>query len=46
MQNLLDNDPPILSQTVSPGVVVNGNTFPQVYDTLGRYLYANIVLDF
>ncbi len=46
VQNLLDNDPPILSQTVSPGVVVNGNTFPQVYDTLGRYLYANIVLDF
>ncbi|MBA4286639.1 MAG: TonB-dependent receptor [Xanthomonadaceae bacterium] len=46
VQNLFDNDPPILSQTVSPGVLVNGNTFPQVYDSLGRYLYANIVLDF
>jgi iron complex outermembrane recepter protein len=46
VQNLTDNDPPVISQQVGPGVVTNGNTFPQVYDALGRFLYANVVLDF
>ncbi|WP_293375217.1 TonB-dependent receptor [Nevskia sp.] len=45
-QNLLDNDPPIIGGPTLPPVVGNGNTFPQVYDSLGRFLYANIVLEF
>ena len=45
-QNLLDNDPPIIGGPTLPPVTGNGNTFPQVYDALGRYLYANIVLEF
>jgi hypothetical protein len=24
----------------------NGNTFPQVYDALGRYLFAGFTIDF
>jgi len=23
----------------------NGNTFPQVYDTLGRYIFINVTAD-
>ena len=41
-QNLLDKSPPI-----TPGYSNNGsNTFAQVYDSLGRYLYASATLDF
>jgi len=46
VQNITDNDPPVISSQVGPGTVANGNTFPQVYDALGRFLYANVVLDF
>jgi len=45
-QNVLDNDPPVIGGPTLPPVVGNGNTFPQVYDALGRYLYANVVIDF
>jgi len=46
VQNVTDNDPPLISSQVAAPVVANGNTFPQVYDALGRFLYANVVLDF
>ena len=36
INNLLDKDPPLVGQDSCPGVLCNGNTFPQVYDTLGR----------
>lgn len=42
--NILDKTPPINGQGL--GVVENGNTFAQVYDSLGRYLYAGVTLDF
>lgn len=42
--NLLDRQPPI--NALGLGVVQNGNTFAQVYDSLGRYIYAGITLDF
>lgn len=45
-QNVLDNDPPLIGGPTLPPVTGNGNTFPQVYDALGRYLYANVVVDF
>jgi len=27
-------------------VFCNGNTFPQVYDTLGRYVFLGLTADF
>jgi iron complex outermembrane recepter protein len=46
VNNLLDKDPPIV---LSGDCVVgpcNGNTFPGVYDPLGRYLYAKVSVKF
>lgn len=39
--NLLDKAPPINGQNFG-----NGNTYSQVYDALGRYVYAGVTLDF
>ena len=44
--NVLDKDPPIVPTTSIPPPFFNGNTYPQVYDTLGRYLFLNITADF
>ena len=44
VNNIFDNDPP-LSSVVGSGAG-NGNTFPQVYDTLGRYVFAGATVDF
>lgn len=41
--NVLDRSPPI--NGLGLGVVQSGNTFAQVYDALGRYLYAGVTLD-
>jgi iron complex outermembrane recepter protein len=49
VNNLTDKDPPIIAAPLSvalPAPFFNGNTYPQVYDTLGRYLYLNITYDF
>jgi hypothetical protein len=29
-----------------PSVYCSGNTFPNVYDALGRYIFAGVTLDF
>jgi outer membrane receptor protein involved in Fe transport len=41
--NILDRIPPTL---VTPAPFGNGNTYPQVYDSLGRYIFAGVTLDF
>lgn len=41
--NILDKSPPI--NALGLGVVQNGNTFPQVYDALGRYIYVGLSID-
>lgn len=41
-QNILDRTPPI----VSSGIASNGNTYSQVYDALGRYLFAGATIEF
>ena len=46
INNVFDKDPPILPTTDLPPPFANGNTYPQVYDTLGRYVFANLKLDF
>jgi outer membrane receptor protein involved in Fe transport len=53
VNNILDRDPPIIgangaSATVNActAVYCSGNTFPNVYDALGRYIFAGVTLDF
>jgi iron complex outermembrane receptor protein len=43
INNVLDEDPP-LSATV--GTTGNGNTFPQTFDALGRYVFVRATFDF
>ncbi|MDE2464656.1 MAG: TonB-dependent receptor [Alphaproteobacteria bacterium] len=42
INNVLDNNPPI---TTLSGTLGNGNTYPQVYDSMGRYLFADITIN-
>lgn len=44
VNNVMDEDPPISSQ-VGAGFG-NGNTFPQVYDAFGRYMFMNMTAKF
>jgi outer membrane receptor protein involved in Fe transport len=44
--NILDSQPPIVGGEVSNAPFGNGNTYPQVYDALGRYLFAGVTVDF
>ena len=47
VNNVLDKDPPIVASSdyfVPP--FANNNTYPSVYDALGRYLFANVTLTF
>jgi iron complex outermembrane recepter protein len=45
INNILDNDPPLVSQA-NLGGFGNGNVFPGTYDHLGRYLFVGITADF
>jgi outer membrane receptor protein involved in Fe transport len=44
--NILDKEPPLVTSAVCPAGPCNGNTFPVVYDALGRYIFAGVTLDF
>jgi outer membrane receptor protein involved in Fe transport len=44
--NIFDKEPPIVGAEVSNAPFGNGNTFPQVYDALGRFLFAGVTVDF
>lgn len=45
INNIFDKDPPIVSSIIAdPAIFGNGNTFPQVYDTLGRLLFLNLAI--
>jgi outer membrane receptor protein involved in Fe transport len=44
--NLLDKAPPVTGSQACPAGFCNGNVFAQVYDALGRYIYAGVTLDF
>jgi outer membrane receptor protein involved in Fe transport len=46
INNITDEDPPLVGQSSCPSVYCNGNTFPQVYDTLGRYAFFSVTADF
>jgi hypothetical protein len=38
INDVLDKDPPVIGNADS----INGNTYPQIYDALGRYLFATL----
>jgi outer membrane receptor protein involved in Fe transport len=44
VNNVFDHEPPIATHL--PGTVGSGNTYPQVYDSMGRYIFAGVTLDF
>ena len=46
INNVTDKDPPLLGATNCISTYCNGNTFPQVYDTLGRYIFVGLTADF
>ncbi len=46
INNLLDKDPPIVNSTTLAASLGNGNTYPQVYDTLGRRVFFNATYKF
>nr|WP_315211734.1 TonB-dependent receptor [uncultured Duganella sp.] len=47
VNNLLDKDPPIVSTNVTSAAgSANGNTYPQVYDSMGRFIYLNLTARF
>jgi outer membrane receptor protein involved in Fe transport len=46
--NVLDKDPPLID-TINSGansIYAESNTFPSVYDVAGRFLFANLTIDF
>ena len=45
INNILDNDPPLVSQA-NLGGFGNGNVFPGTYDHLGRYVFVGVTADF
>lgn len=46
VNNIFDIQPPVIGSGELPGTVGNGNTFPQVYDALGRYIFVGVTADF
>jgi outer membrane receptor protein involved in Fe transport len=46
VNNLFDQQPPLTGATNCPAGPCNGNTWAQVYDALGRYIFAGVTLDF
>ena len=46
VRNIFDRDPPVAGGEVIPAGFGNGNTYPQVYDSLGRYMFAGVTVDF
>jgi iron complex outermembrane receptor protein len=46
VNNVLDKQPPVIGLSDLPGVFGNGNTFPQMYDALGRYIFVDVTAKF
>lgn len=53
VNNILDREPPIIGSNgtaaginACTGTFCSGNTFPNVYDAMGRYIFAGVTLDF
>ncbi|HEX7947038.1 MAG TPA: TonB-dependent receptor [Phenylobacterium sp.] len=46
VNNIFDKDPPLNGSSNCPAGPCNGNTWPQVYDALGRFLFIGATVDF
>ena len=47
VNNVLDRQPPlVVRNTAAAGGLVNGNTYPEWYDALGRYAFASATMSF
>ena len=47
VNNIFDKDPPLVGNTWGgTDTRYNGNTYPGVYDALGRYLFVGVTADF
>jgi iron complex outermembrane receptor protein len=46
VNNIFDKDPPLIGGSNLPPAFGNGNTFPQVYDALGRFIFGQIAAQF
>ncbi len=44
--NLFDKAPPIVGSAAGPSLAGNGNTFPGLYDALGRYWFVGVSVGF
>jgi outer membrane receptor protein involved in Fe transport len=45
VNNVFDKDPPLTGSNCA-ATFCNGNTFPQVYDALGRFMFVGLTADF
>ncbi len=46
INNLLDKSPPLAGSSNLSSTFGNGNTYPQVYDSLGRYIFGTVTIQF
>ncbi len=46
VNNVLDQDPPLTGAANCAPVVCNQNIYPQMYDSLGRYVFVGLTADF
>ena len=46
VNNILDKSPPVIGSSNLPSTSGNGNTFPQVYDSLGRFIFGEVIAQF
>jgi len=46
VNNVFDKDPPVNGSSNCPTGPCNGNTWPQVYDAFGRYIFLGLTADF
>ena len=46
VNNIFDKDPPLNGSSNCPTGPCNGNTWPQIYDAFGRYLFIGLTADF
>jgi iron complex outermembrane recepter protein len=46
VNNVFDKDPPITDSSIAGPAPGNGNTYPQVYDALGRRIFVSVTAKF
>ena len=47
VNNVFDKDPPLVGSSLGgTNILYNGNTYPTVYDALGRYAFLGVTADF